>query len=147
VELRPADQESVALLAVYLVQAGRPREAVDLLEPYAGASPPDLDVLTARGMGLAALGRLDEILGAVSGEGGGEDELASVVPALKRDAGGIGGQGLHVGWFRQGDVVGCCRSTLCQIGRCERQSCADQDCKGDQVLLADASRRHEFHSF
>jgi arylsulfatase A-like enzyme/Flp pilus assembly protein TadD len=62
VQLRPADQESVALLAVYLVQAGRPREAVDLLEPYAGASKPDLDVLTARGMGLAALGRREDAL-------------------------------------------------------------------------------------
>jgi tetratricopeptide (TPR) repeat protein len=62
VALRPADEESVALLAVYLTQAGRPREAVDLLEPYAKASKPDLDLLTARGMGLAALGRREEAL-------------------------------------------------------------------------------------
>jgi tetratricopeptide (TPR) repeat protein len=62
VALRPADEESVALLAVYLTEAGRPREAVDLLEPYAKASRPDLDALTARGMGLAALGRRDEAL-------------------------------------------------------------------------------------
>jgi arylsulfatase A-like enzyme/Tfp pilus assembly protein PilF len=62
VALRPADEESVALLAVYLTQAGRPREAVDLLEPYTAASKPDLDLLTARGMGLAALGRREEAL-------------------------------------------------------------------------------------
>jgi tetratricopeptide (TPR) repeat protein len=64
VALRPGDEESVALLAVYLTQAGRPREAVDLLEPYARAARPDLDLLTARGMGLAALGGRDEALAA-----------------------------------------------------------------------------------
>jgi Flp pilus assembly protein TadD len=62
VSLRPRDEESAALLAVYLTQAGRPREAVDLLEPYAKASRPDLDLLTARGMGLSALGRREEAL-------------------------------------------------------------------------------------
>jgi tetratricopeptide (TPR) repeat protein len=62
VALRPDDAESAALLAVYLTQAGRPREAVDLLEPYAAAARPDLDVLTARGMALAALGRREDAL-------------------------------------------------------------------------------------
>jgi len=62
VALRPTDEESVALLAIYLTQAGRPREAVDLLEPYVAASRPDLDLLTARGMALAALGRREEAL-------------------------------------------------------------------------------------
>ena len=62
VSLRPREEESAALLAVYLTQAGRPREAVDLLEPYAKASRPDLDLLTARGMGLSALGRREEAL-------------------------------------------------------------------------------------
>ena len=62
VALRPDDAESVALLAVYLTQAGRPREAVDLLEPHAAAARPDLDVLTARGMALAALGRREDAL-------------------------------------------------------------------------------------
>ena len=62
VKLRPLDEESVALLAVYLMQAGHPREAVDLLEPYARAARPDLDLLTARGMGLSALGRREEAL-------------------------------------------------------------------------------------
>jgi arylsulfatase A-like enzyme/Flp pilus assembly protein TadD len=61
-KLRPRDEESAALLAVYLMQAGHPREAVDLLEPYARAVRPDLDLLTARGMGLSALGRREEAL-------------------------------------------------------------------------------------
>ena len=61
-ELRPLDAESVSLYAVYLVEAGRAREAADLLGPYMTAVQPDLDVLTARGMALANLGRRDEAL-------------------------------------------------------------------------------------
>ena len=47
-----------ALLGV-VPDRGRPRPAKRsaLLEPYAAAAAPDLDVLTARGMALAALGR------------------------------------------------------------------------------------------
>jgi len=62
VALRPLDAESVALLGVYLDEAGHPREAADILEPYAKAAHPDLDVLTARGMALSALGRRQEAL-------------------------------------------------------------------------------------
>jgi len=62
VALRPLDQESVALLAIYLTEAGRPREAVSLLEPFIDAPMPDLDLLTARGMALSALGRGQEAL-------------------------------------------------------------------------------------
>jgi arylsulfatase A-like enzyme/Flp pilus assembly protein TadD len=62
VALRPLDAESVALLAVYLTEAGRPREATDLLDPYAKAPKPDLDLLTARAMALSALGRREEAL-------------------------------------------------------------------------------------
>jgi arylsulfatase A-like enzyme/Flp pilus assembly protein TadD len=64
VALRPADEEGLALLAVYLTQAGRPREAVALLDPHAAAPRPGLDLLTARGMALAALGRREEALAA-----------------------------------------------------------------------------------
>ncbi|HEY2943013.1 MAG TPA: sulfatase-like hydrolase/transferase [Vicinamibacteria bacterium] len=62
VALRPMDTENVALLGVYLNEAGRARETADLLEPYAKAPQPDLDVLTARGIALAALGRGEEAL-------------------------------------------------------------------------------------
>jgi arylsulfatase A-like enzyme/Flp pilus assembly protein TadD len=61
-ELRPLDAESVSLYAVYLTEAGRAKEAADVLEPYMTAVQPDLDVLTARGMALASLGRGDEAL-------------------------------------------------------------------------------------
>jgi Flp pilus assembly protein TadD len=60
--LRPDDTETVALLGVYLGEAGHPREAADLLEPFTRRPQPDLDVLTARGMALAALGRRDDAL-------------------------------------------------------------------------------------
>ncbi len=54
--LNPEDTEAVGLIGAYLVEAGRPREAVKLLEPYANRAEPDPDVLTSRGMALAALG-------------------------------------------------------------------------------------------
>jgi tetratricopeptide (TPR) repeat protein len=61
-ELRPLDAESVSLYGVYLTEAGRAREAADVLEPYMTAVQPDVDVLTARGMALAQLGRRDQAL-------------------------------------------------------------------------------------
>ena len=61
-ELRPLDAESVSLYAVYLTEAGRAREAAEVLAPYMTAVQPDLDVLTARGMALASLGRREEAL-------------------------------------------------------------------------------------
>jgi arylsulfatase A-like enzyme/Flp pilus assembly protein TadD len=61
-ELRPSDAEGAALLAVYLVEAGRAREAMAVLEPFLGAEDPDLDVLTAAGMAQARLGRHAEAL-------------------------------------------------------------------------------------
>jgi arylsulfatase A-like enzyme/Flp pilus assembly protein TadD len=60
--LRPADTEQASLVAVYLVEAGRPAEALGLLEGYLAGDPPDLDVLTAQGMALARLGRRREAL-------------------------------------------------------------------------------------
>ena len=54
--LNPEDTEAVALIGAYLVEAGRPKEALKLLEPYAKRAEPDPDVLTSRGMALAALG-------------------------------------------------------------------------------------------
>jgi arylsulfatase A-like enzyme/Flp pilus assembly protein TadD len=61
-ELKPLHAEHVSLLAVYLTEAGRPKEAADLLEPYMTAVAPDVDVLSARGVALAALGRREEAL-------------------------------------------------------------------------------------
>jgi len=61
-ELRPLDAETVALYGVYLTEAGHPREAAEVLEPYVTGVMPDVDVITARGMALAALGRRQEAL-------------------------------------------------------------------------------------
>jgi len=54
--LNPDDTEAAGLVGAYLVEAGRPKEAVRLLEPYAKRVEADPDVLTSRGMALAALG-------------------------------------------------------------------------------------------
>jgi arylsulfatase A-like enzyme/Tfp pilus assembly protein PilF len=61
-KLRPLDGEAANLYAVYLTEAGRPREALALLGPLLETFPSDLDLLTAQGMALAALGRRDEAL-------------------------------------------------------------------------------------
>jgi arylsulfatase A-like enzyme/Flp pilus assembly protein TadD len=61
-ELRPLDAESVSLYAVYLTEAGRAKEAAEVLAPYMTTVQPDPDVLTARGMALASLGRWEEAL-------------------------------------------------------------------------------------
>jgi arylsulfatase A-like enzyme/Flp pilus assembly protein TadD len=60
--LRPLDAETVSLHAVYLTEAGRPREAMRLLEPHATAARPDIDVLTALGMAQALVGERDAAL-------------------------------------------------------------------------------------
>jgi tetratricopeptide (TPR) repeat protein len=52
----PEDTDAAGLLGGYLVEAGRPKEAARVLAPYAKRAEPDPDVLTARGMALAALG-------------------------------------------------------------------------------------------
>jgi tetratricopeptide (TPR) repeat protein len=61
-ELRPSDAEAAALLAVYLIEGGRAREAIVLLGPFLAAEDADLDVLTAAGMAQARLGRPAEAL-------------------------------------------------------------------------------------
>ena len=62
VDLRPLDAETVSLHAVYLTEAGRPREALVLLAPRARAERPDIDVLTALGMAQARTGERAEAL-------------------------------------------------------------------------------------
>ena len=62
--VNPDDPEVVSLLGVYLNEAGRSREAAELLEPYVSRAEPDPDVLIARGVALAALGRSEAALAA-----------------------------------------------------------------------------------
>jgi tetratricopeptide (TPR) repeat protein len=62
VALRPDNAESVSILGVYLNETGRAAEVLRLLEPYVTGPEPDLDVLTAYGMALAALGRRSDAL-------------------------------------------------------------------------------------
>ncbi len=61
-EMQPLAAESVSLYTVYLTEAGHAKEAADVLEPYMTAVKPDLDVITSRGMALAALKRPTEAL-------------------------------------------------------------------------------------
>jgi arylsulfatase A-like enzyme/Flp pilus assembly protein TadD len=62
VDLRPLDAESVSLHAVYLIEAGRPGEALAFVEPYTRSAEPDIDVLTALGMAQARTGRREQAL-------------------------------------------------------------------------------------
>jgi arylsulfatase A-like enzyme/Tfp pilus assembly protein PilF len=62
VALRPLDAETVSLHAVYLTEAGHPREALRLLEPHAKAARPDIDVLNALGVAQARAGERDAAL-------------------------------------------------------------------------------------
>jgi arylsulfatase A-like enzyme/Tfp pilus assembly protein PilF len=58
--LAPEDSGTAALLGAYLTEGGRPREAIRVLDAYAGRPDPDLDVVIARGVALAAGGRSAE---------------------------------------------------------------------------------------
>ena len=60
--LNPDDTVVAALRGAYLTQAGKAREAVDLLEPYAQHADPDVEVLTTLGLALAKLGRAPQAL-------------------------------------------------------------------------------------
>jgi arylsulfatase A-like enzyme/Flp pilus assembly protein TadD len=57
VELKPLDPEGLSFLGAYLTEAGRAREAVTLLEPFARAEALDYDVATALGLAQSALGK------------------------------------------------------------------------------------------
>lgn len=58
VSLRPLDPEGLSLLGAYLTEAGRAREAVEILDPYFRAAALDYDVVTALGLARAALGQV-----------------------------------------------------------------------------------------
>ena len=56
----PGDAESASLLGAYLTAANRPREAVEILQPYARASDADTQVLTALALAEARAGGFAE---------------------------------------------------------------------------------------
>ena len=60
VALSPEDSEAVPLLGAYLTEAGRAREAADLLEPHARRPDAPLEVLTTRALALARIGRASD---------------------------------------------------------------------------------------
>jgi Flp pilus assembly protein TadD len=60
--LNPSNTETTALLGGYLTQAGRPRDAVALLVPYAAHTNADVDVLKTLALARARLGAADEAL-------------------------------------------------------------------------------------
>jgi tetratricopeptide (TPR) repeat protein len=60
--LAPDDAQMASTLGSHLNDAGRFREAADLLEPYAARSEPSLDALLTRGAALAQTGRTAEAL-------------------------------------------------------------------------------------
>ncbi len=62
VGLSPDDSEALSLLGAYLTEAGRAKEAAELLEPHARRADASLEVLTTRALALARLGRTDEAL-------------------------------------------------------------------------------------
>ena len=55
--LNPEDTVTATMLAAALAQAGKPREAMALLEPWAARAEPDLDVLLTSALAAARLGR------------------------------------------------------------------------------------------
>jgi arylsulfatase A-like enzyme/Tfp pilus assembly protein PilF len=64
-DLKPNDVETLALLASYLIQAGRPLEAVQLTDSHSRQPNPDSEVLFTRGLALARLQRPQEALAAL----------------------------------------------------------------------------------
>jgi tetratricopeptide (TPR) repeat protein len=62
--LNPDDPDTAALLGGYLNDAGRGREAADLLQPYAERTDPLPEVLLVRGAALAGTGRRREAMAA-----------------------------------------------------------------------------------
>ena len=60
--LGPNEAAAASLLATYLTEAGKPSEAVAVLQPLAGSPEPGMDVLMAMGTALAQSGRVREAL-------------------------------------------------------------------------------------
>jgi arylsulfatase A-like enzyme/tetratricopeptide (TPR) repeat protein len=66
VAIVPDNSETVAMLGGYLTQAGRPAQALDVLDPFARLENADVEVLTSRALALARLRRFDEALAELS---------------------------------------------------------------------------------
>jgi arylsulfatase A-like enzyme/Flp pilus assembly protein TadD len=62
IALSPDDSEALSLLGAYLTEAGRAREASDLLELHARRPDAALEVLTTRALALARQGRTGDAL-------------------------------------------------------------------------------------
>jgi len=60
--LHPDDVDAAALLGAYLNESGHGKESADVLQVYADRKEPDVDVLLARGSGLAQAGRTQEAI-------------------------------------------------------------------------------------
>ena len=59
-KVNPGDAESASLLGAYLTAAGRSREAVEILQPYASATDADTQVLVALALAQARAGAFAE---------------------------------------------------------------------------------------
>lgn len=66
VALSPGDTEPLVLLGAYLTEAGRAREAADLLDAPSRRPDADADMLSTRALALGRLGRTDEALSALA---------------------------------------------------------------------------------
>lgn len=66
VALVPDNTEAAVMLGAYLTQDGQAAEAVELLDPFARGQTADPDVLSARAIALAKLGRFTDALADVS---------------------------------------------------------------------------------
>lgn len=66
VAINSNDDDALSMLGAYLTEAGRPDEAVALLEPFAKRPEPDVQVLVAYGLALAKAGRSQAALAALS---------------------------------------------------------------------------------
>jgi tetratricopeptide (TPR) repeat protein len=62
--LNPSAEDTAALVAAYLSEAGRAGDAIAQLEPYVRRPTPDVDVLIAYGVALATVGRRSDALAA-----------------------------------------------------------------------------------
>ncbi len=78
----PQDTVTATLLGAYLIQAGRPSEALALLEPWATRAEPDLDVLITRALAAARVGRPDDAVRSLETAGALDPSSARVLMAL-----------------------------------------------------------------
>jgi len=66
VAINPDDGDAASLLGVYLTEAGRPREAVMVLEPLVRRPDANPDAITAHALALASIGRVEDARSALA---------------------------------------------------------------------------------